>query len=88
MTLRRLKARGPYWTIVDQSNLHHGLEYSVPDFLGRITLLDFGVEAFIQASGLIAVQRSMEIRLIALLGAGKQCELRNYISPSDTVDPR
>ena len=54
-------------SIVDQSNLHHGLEYAILDFVCRIALLYFAVEVLVQPLGVFSAHGSVEVRLVALL---------------------
>lgn len=74
-----------YWSVVDQGDLHHGLENPVLNLLRGVAFLDFAVKALIQPPSLIAVQSSMEIWLVALFGIRKQSELRDYASPSEVA---
>lgn len=65
-----------HWAIVNQGNLHHGLKDTILNFLRRISLLHLVKEVLIKPLRLIAPKRSVEIRLVALLGRSKQGELR------------
>lgn len=65
-------------SIVNQGDLHHGLENTVLDSVCGIALLDLFVEQVIQGLCLIWAQGSMKVGLAALLGRSKQGELRDY----------
>ena len=72
--------------IVDQSNLHHGLEFTILDPVRRIPLLHFTVEVFVQLLGIFCTHGSVEVRFAALFGRGEERELR-HCDASQTPNP-
>lgn len=53
-------------SIVDQSNLHHGLEHAVFDPVLRVPGLHFAVKVIIQPLGFLSIHGTMEVWLISL----------------------
>ena len=71
-------------SVIDQGDLHHGLENTVLDLLCGIAFLDLLVKQVIQDLGFIWAQGSVEVGLAALLGRSKQGELRDYAMVSQS----
>jgi len=70
------KTRGySYGPVIDQSNLHHGLENPIFHLFGGVSSLNFAVEVLIQKLSFIAPQSPMKIRFVSLLGRSEQGEL-------------
>jgi hypothetical protein len=66
---------GPDRAIIDQSHLHHGLEFSILHSVRNIAVLNFLDEIVIQSLRLIPAQSTVEVRLAALRCLSKQGEL-------------
>lgn len=66
-----------YWAVVDEGNIHHGLEDAVLH-AARIVLLHSLVEVFVQVFGDVSWGRLVEVRLVPLSSRSEQGELRDW----------
>lgn len=60
-----------YWTVIDQSNIHHGSKDAVLDFVGFIEIPNLFVKGFVERPGFVTVCRLVKRGLAAFFQGGK-----------------
>jgi len=68
-----------YRAVVDNSNFHHRLEYTILHLLRLVQLLDFGKKTIIKILSLLSSSCTMEVGSISFFGGCEQCKLRDWI---------
>ena len=64
-----------YRPVIDNPNLHHGLENAVLDLFRAVKMLHSGKEVVVQFFGYLRLCSTVEIWFIALLCRSVKCEL-------------